>query len=268
METMTLESKTSLRKETQTKMLLEDCFDTDDIAMISVDNTQTFENKDLGELYVNEWEQAARATKKIAEACKYYGITTINVLEEHPVGHISLAANYVGKAPFTLLSYDEVKQWTEENHGIGERAQFTLGELQAFLKEVGAQMLWPDHGVEGTQGVELTQPLEVSDFDLTIVKGTNPAREAYSGFDETSLEQKLNTMKKKILLVSGVATDYCVGKTALDGQAKWYQVYLINEAVRWVAKETTDAMMQLLVDKEVQCITTQELFATLAQKFA
>jgi nicotinamidase-related amidase len=36
--------------------------------------------------------------------------------------------------------------------------------------------------------------LNKSDFDLEVVKGTNPAREAYSGFDETVLDEEL---KKK-----------------------------------------------------------------------
>ena len=84
METMTINQTQT--KETFVKQInLENCNDVEDIAMISVDNTQTFENKNLNELYVNEGEQAAYATKKIMEACKYYGITTINVLEEHPI---------------------------------------------------------------------------------------------------------------------------------------------------------------------------------------
>ncbi|MEI6118065.1 MAG: isochorismatase family protein [bacterium] len=58
------------------------------------------------------------------------------------------------------------------------------------------------------------EPLKEAEFDLTIVKGTNPGREAYSGFDETELEQKLQTKEIKKLFISGLATDYCVGKTA------------------------------------------------------
>ncbi|MEI8252422.1 MAG: hypothetical protein WCG25_01395 [bacterium] len=50
------------------------------------------------------------------EACKYYGITTINVLEEHPIGHVSLAANYKNKKPFEMINYFEVAEWTNENN--------------------------------------------------------------------------------------------------------------------------------------------------------
>lgn len=169
METMTMtipQTKQTLPKP----MTLADCRDVQDIALISVDNTQTFENKDLQELYVQEGEQAAQGTKKIMEACAYYGITMINVLEEHPIGHISLAANYKNKQAFDMISYEEVKDWTDENNGIGERAQFTLAELQKFLSEVSSQMLRPDHGIVETQGTQLTQPLQESDFDIKIIK--------------------------------------------------------------------------------------------------
>ncbi|MEI6673112.1 MAG: hypothetical protein WCL02_07515 [bacterium] len=110
----TTQTKQNLAKE----ITLEACNDVEDIALISVDNTQTFENKDLNELYVHEGEQAAYGTKKIMEACMYYGITMINVLEEHPIGHISLAANYLDKKPFEMITFDEIKDRTEEDNGI------------------------------------------------------------------------------------------------------------------------------------------------------
>ncbi|MCF7835116.1 isochorismatase family protein [Candidatus Gracilibacteria bacterium] len=271
METMT-SNKTYTKETLEKKLKLQECQDIEDIAMISVDNTQTFENKELNELYVNEGEQAAHGTKKIMEACKYYGITMINVLEEHPIGHISLASNYKNKKPFEMINYFEVADRTDEENGLSERAQFTVEELKSFLKELSlegkSQMLWPDHGVKGTQGVELSEPLNESDFDLKVIKGTNAAREAYSGFDETVLDEELKKMGKKILIVGGVATDYCVGQTALDGQEKGYQVYLVNEAIRGVAQETTDAMIEILKAKEVEFISAMELFNIIEKKFA
>lgn len=149
-------------------------------AFISVDNTRTFEDKNLDELYVPEGEQAAFTSKRVADICKTYGVLTINVLEKHPLGHISLAANYKDKKAYEDISYEEVQSWTEEQNGIRERAQFNLSELKKFLYEVKIQKLRPDHSIHDTEGVELTEPLQTSDFDLTIVKGTNPGREAYS----------------------------------------------------------------------------------------
>lgn len=265
-----METMTATKPQTTSvdPISLETCTDVQDVAMISVDNTQTFENKDLNELYVSEGEQVAHQTKKIMEACKYYGITMINLLEEHPLGHISLAANYKDKQVYELITYEEVKDWTEENNGIGERAQFTLSELKIFLSEVGSQRLWPDHGIVNTQWVKLTQPLQESDFDVKIIKWTNPAREAYSGFDETRLDEELTKREKKIVLIWWVATDYCVGNTALGARKNGYEVYLIDDAIRWVAQETTDAMIQTLKGEGVRFISSQTLFQILNQQFA
>lgn len=239
--------------------------DIKNIAFVSVDNTRTFEDETLKELYVTEWEKAAIASKELVEACKYYKITLINVLEKHPIGHISLAANYKNRTPGEDITYDEVKDQTEEHNDIGERAEFTLDELKAHLAKVKVQKLRPDHSINETSWVELTQPLQAEEFDLEIVKGTNPAREAYSGFDGTTLDEELQKRNKKILLIGWVATDYCVGQTALDGQNKWYEVYLINEAVRWVSEDTTNAMLKILSDAGVKQISTKDLYRALAK---
>jgi nicotinamidase-related amidase len=238
-----------------------------EFALLSVDNTKTFEDKTLNELYVAEGEQAALATKKAIELCKPYGITLLNVLEEHPIGHLSLASNYHDKKPYDLLTYEEVANWTAEKNAIGERAGFTLAELQSFLAEVKVQMLRPDHSLEGTEGVQLTEPLQESDFDLKIIKGQHPAREAYSGFDETLLDEELKKRGKKHLLITGVATDYCVGQTALDAVNLGYQAYLISEAIRGVSLETTQKKLTELMERGVQIITLNQLSSLLSQHF-
>lgn len=236
-------------------------------AFISVDNTKTFEDKSLNELYVPEWEQAAIASKKVAEACKRYGILTINVLEEHPLWHISLAANYKDKKAFDSIAYDEVKTWTEENNGIGKRAEFTLSELKRFLSEVWSQMLRPDHSIENTSWIELAEPLQESDFDIKIVKGTNPAKEAYSGFDETNLDHILKKRNIKKVFIGGVATDYCIGKTALDAKDLHYDVYIVSDAVRGVSQASTKEMVDLLTTEGVKFIHTKEFNKHIQQSF-
>ena len=70
-------------------------------------------------------------------------------------------------------------------------------------------MLWPDHSRTGKESVDLMPPLQKYDFDLTINKGGNPAVEAYSGFDGTTLDETLQEKKKKNMVVIGCATDYC-----------------------------------------------------------
>ncbi|MDR3168676.1 MAG: hypothetical protein LBU27_02770 [Candidatus Peribacteria bacterium] len=124
-----------------------------DLTLISIDNTQGFEDKALNELYVPEGEQAALATKKAIEICKLYGITILEVFDEHPEGHILFAGSYKNKQPYDMITYQEVSQRTPECNGIGENSQFTLEELQTFLQNAPGQKetLRPYHNRRGTQ---------------------------------------------------------------------------------------------------------------------
>ena len=246
---------------------LELCTNPQEIAFLSVDNTQGFEKADLNELYVQEGELAAIATKKVVELCQTYGISLVNVFDQHPAGHVLFAANYTNKQPYDAISYEEVIQRTPEQNGIGDRAAFTLKELQNYLSKVQQETLRPDHCIESTSGVELTAPLEKSDFDFNIPKGTAPLSSGYSGFDETTLDQTLKEQQKKILLLSGVATDYCVGQTALDAKNLGYQPYLIQEAIRGVAPTTTEKMLNELERNDIKVITISELSKILSQNF-
>lgn len=172
-----------------------------EIAFISVDNTQGFENQALQELYVSEGEQAAQGSKAVVDLCKGYGISLINVFDSHPRGHLLFSQNYKDKKPFEMISYEEVKAWTPQEHGLSQRAGFGLSELQSHLQKVGQEMLWPDHCIQGTQGAQLMPPLEESDFDFHLPKGTAPVSSGYSGFEQTVLDNILKEQGKKVLLL-------------------------------------------------------------------
>ncbi len=141
-------------------------------AFISVDNTRTFEDKNLNELYVPEGEQAAFTTKKIADICKAVALLTINVFDKHPRGHISFASSYQNKQPFDGITLDEVNDWTDENNELSDKARFTVEQLKAYLAKSPKQMnqVWPDHGKDWTESIDLMSPLTPDDFDLHIIK--------------------------------------------------------------------------------------------------
>ena len=160
-------------------------------AFVSVDNTRTFEDKSLNELYVTGGELAARGSKEASDLCATYGMTLVNVLEKHPKGHVSFASSYHDKKPRETITRDEVQDRTEEDNGLSDQATFTVDELKSFLSEKQSQTLRPDHAVDETEGVELMEPLAEELFDMTIVKGTKSGREAYSGFDGTTLDEEL-----------------------------------------------------------------------------
>lgn len=93
---------------------------------------------------------------------------------------------------------------------------------------------WPPHCIQGTWGAEFHPNLALPTNTLIVSKATKPDKEAYSGFEDTDLDVVLRERGIKRLFICGVATDYCVKATALDGLRLGFQVFLLADAVRGV----------------------------------
>lgn len=111
----------------------------------------------------------------------------------HPATHSSFAANHEGAEPFTVTQMP-----------------------------YGAQVLWPVHCVQGSSGAGFHPRLDVTRADLVIRKGFRPGIDSYSAFFEndqstpTGLEGYLKTRGLTRLTFVGLATDFCVGWSAID----------------------------------------------------
>ena len=119
----------------------------------------------------------------------------------HPQGHSSFASSHDGAAPFSL---------TEMPYG--------------------PQVLWPDHCIQGSDGAAFHPALDTVRADAVIRKGSNPAVDSYSAFFEndkataTGLAGLLRDRGCEDLTMVGLATDYCVAWSALDGVANGFRV--------------------------------------------
>jgi nicotinamidase/pyrazinamidase len=110
-----------------------------------------------------------------------------------------------------------------------------------FAKDGGT---WPVHCVAGTWGAELVRDLEVS--GPVVRKGTG-GEDGYSGFtvrdpvsgadNATGLESLLRDQGVQRLVVAGLATDYCVKETVLDGLRLGFGVTVLTGLVRAVDLE-------------------------------
>lgn len=100
---------------------------------------------------------------------------------------------------------------------------------------------WPAHAVQGTPGAERCPGLDMPMNAILVSKGDDPGLETYSGFqvDRLDLADFLHHDKVERVFITGLATDYCVRQTALDARAAGFTVYLVEDAVRGVAPETT-----------------------------
>jgi nicotinamidase/pyrazinamidase len=93
---------------------------------------------------------------------------------------------------------------------------------------------WPPHCVADTPGAAFAPGLALPPDVQVISKATDPAREAYSAFAGTDLDDRLRRAGVRRLVLGGLATDYCVRRTAEDARALGYDVVVLLDAVRAV----------------------------------
>ncbi|MDF5820586.1 isochorismatase family protein [Corynebacterium felinum] len=112
---------------------------------------------------------------------------------------------------------------------------------------------WPVHCVADSLGADFHPAVAgVQDrFDEVFLKGQYSA--AYSGFegvaasDGAALDLWLRERGIDIIDVVGIATDYCVRATVLDGLRHGFEVKVLTDLVSAVTEETGDAAMQEMV---------------------
>lgn len=99
---------------------------------------------------------------------------------------------------------------------------------------------WPTHCVAGTDGARFASGLKVPERAWIISKGTDPDREAYSGFQGTDLEARLRDAAIERVFVGGLATDYCVKATVDDAIDRGFEVNLLEDSIRSVDAQAGD----------------------------
>jgi nicotinamidase/pyrazinamidase len=107
------------------------------------------------------------------------------------------------------------------------------------FKEFGGT--WPPHCVQATEGAEFHPDLKLPKNGTIISKATNPQRESYSSFDGTILTDELRKSEVSRIFVGGLATDYCVKNTVLDGIIAGFGVVLLSDAIRGINLKADDS---------------------------
>lgn len=91
---------------------------------------------------------------------------------------------------------------------------------------------WPPHCIAGTPGAQYTAALQLPPGTAIVSQATQSDAEAYSGFDDSELHQRLQELGVRRLFVGGLATDYCVLNTVLDALKLAYRVVVLTDCVR------------------------------------
>ncbi|NJB85378.1 nicotinamidase/pyrazinamidase [Lewinella marina] len=143
--------------------------------------------------------------------------TVVATQDWHPANHGSFAANHPWRKPGQVIDL----------HGL-------------------SQVLWPIHCVQETWGAEFAAELDTDGIDMVFRKGTDPEIDSYSGFYDnghrksTGLAAWLQERGVTDLHVMGLALDYCVKFTVLDGLGEGFRVTLIEDGTRPVELQDGD----------------------------
>lgn len=135
--------------------------------------------------------------------------TRVLTQDWHPANHRSFAANHPGAAPFSSVEMP-----------------------------YGPQVLWPVHCVQGSHGADFHTGLDTTMADIVIRKGFRSGIDSYSAFFEndrttpTGLAGYLRERGTTEVWLAGLATDFCVGFSALDAARLGFGVTLLTDAAR------------------------------------
>jgi len=134
-----------------------------------------------------------------------------------------------------------INQYIESFHSRGLPVYATRDwhtQEHCSFKQQGG--IWPPHCIAGTRGAEFSENLNLPSDTIIISKATTSDKDAYSGFEGTTLNQQLREKGIKRLFIGGLATDYCVLNTVKDALDKHYDVFLLQDAIRAVNVQPDD----------------------------
>jgi nicotinamidase/pyrazinamidase len=132
----------------------------------------------------------------------------------HPADHKSFASSHPGKKIFEEILLDGLPQ-----------------------------VLWPDHCVQESRGAEFSSLLETKKIEAIFRKGMDKNIDSYSGFFDngkkkaTGMGAYLKGRGVTAIYVCGLAADYCVNFTALDGLDLGFESTILADATRPIDEE-------------------------------
>merc|ERR1719356_435353 len=162
-------------------------------------------------------------------------------MDWHPPNHISFLLNNVERDPSAEL-FKPIK-----------------------LPNGTEQVMWPDHCVQGSNGSKIHKDLYRTQSDKIVLKGMDPSVDSYSAFMDNDKKTKtaLNGLLKEgeitDIFCVGLAYDFCVGNTALDGKSLGYNTYIVKDASAFVAKESAETMEKQMEESKVNIINADDL---------
>jgi nicotinamidase/pyrazinamidase len=150
----------------------------------------------------------------------------------HPPGHLSFASSHPGKKPYDFIEVT-----------------------------YGAQILWPDHCVQGTKGAAFRDDLKITPAELVLRKGYHREIDSYSAFYEndrethTGLAGYLRERGFTRVFLAGLAFDFCVRYSADDAHREGFETVVIEDGCRAIDIEgSAEATRALFKKLGIRCV--------------
>lgn len=134
----------------------------------------------------------------------------------------------------------QTQDWHPSNHASFASSHDEKEPYDNIELDYGTQVLWPDHCVQASEGADFHPDLNTTKSQVIIRKGFRPGIDSYSAFYEndhqtkTGLTGYLNTRGITDLYTVGLATDFCVKWSVLDGLKEGFNMHIIEDAVKGI----------------------------------
>ena len=150
-----------------------------------------------------------------------------------PGGSLAVAHGDEVVAPLNKL----MKEFLDRGEPVYKTRDWHPEKTKHFAAYGGT---WPIHCVQNSHGAEFHPDLLDDPRITTISKGFDERADGYSGFDGTQLGQLLRDEGVEEVWVGGLATDYCVKQTVIDGVREGFRVKALADAMRAVNVQPDD----------------------------
>ncbi len=147
-------------------------------------------------------------------------------------------------------------------------------DMLQFLPMANADLTWVSHCVPGTPGFELLEGLPAPlDYDYFVWKGVEPDLHPYGACYHDLAEKRstgaiefLRQNDVDLILVGGLALDYCVKTTALQLRRAGFEVIVHLPACRAIADDTAQTACREMQDSGITLTASLEQLDTALAK--
>lgn len=142
---------------------------------------------------------------------------------------IDVQKDFLSKGSLAIKGAEEVIPYI---NSIMDQYELVVGSIDWHpIDHYSFQAKWPAHCVQDTEGAELADELDEEKIKKIFKKGLEKNSHGYSAFDSELADYLWGKGIEEIDLV-GLATDFCVKATAIDGKKNGFKVTVHRQGVR------------------------------------